>query len=144
MAGLGIGAILCFSNMFFGLETGWVTMGSLQSSVLGYALFHSLRRFPLFQDFTPLENVVLQTTAVATGTMPLAGGTWLAMMEQIVVPIALSPRYATQSLCPGFVGIIPALGMLGEDSVQLSMGELLVWAFGVAFFGVGVPAVARA
>ena len=70
MAGLGIGAILCFSNMFFGLETGWVTMGSLQSSVLGYALFHSLRRFPLFQDFTPLENVVLQTTAVARELVP--------------------------------------------------------------------------
>lgn len=52
----------------------WVTMGSLQSSVLGYGIFYSLRSCAAFQHFTPLENVVLQTTAVATATMPLAGG----------------------------------------------------------------------
>lgn len=34
-AGLGVGAVLCFSNMYFGLQTGWVTMGSLQSAILG-------------------------------------------------------------------------------------------------------------
>lgn len=34
-AGLAVGAVLCFSNMYFGLQTGWVTMGSLQSAILG-------------------------------------------------------------------------------------------------------------
>lgn len=29
-AGLLVGAVLCFSNTYFGLQTGWVTMGSLQ------------------------------------------------------------------------------------------------------------------
>jgi uncharacterized oligopeptide transporter (OPT) family protein len=29
-AGLVVGAVLCFSNTYFGLQTGWVTMGSLQ------------------------------------------------------------------------------------------------------------------
>lgn len=29
-AGLGIGTLLAFSNTYFGLQTGWVTMGSLQ------------------------------------------------------------------------------------------------------------------
>jgi hypothetical protein len=29
-AGLMVGAVLCFSNTYFGLQTGWVTMGSLQ------------------------------------------------------------------------------------------------------------------
>ena len=28
--GLLVGSLLCFSNMYFGLQTGWVTMGSLQ------------------------------------------------------------------------------------------------------------------
>ena len=28
--GLLVGSILCFSNTYFGLQTGWVTMGSLQ------------------------------------------------------------------------------------------------------------------
>lgn len=30
--GLAVGTLLCFSNTYFGLQTGWVTMGSLQVS----------------------------------------------------------------------------------------------------------------
>jgi hypothetical protein len=30
VAGVLIGSLLCCSNMYFGLQTGWVTMGSLQ------------------------------------------------------------------------------------------------------------------
>ena len=26
LGGIGVGGILCFSNMYFGLQTGWVTM----------------------------------------------------------------------------------------------------------------------
>ena len=51
----------------------------------------------------PLENVVLQTTAVAAATMPLAGG---------------------------FVGIIPALQLLTPESggpVVLSFWQLVLW-----------------
>ena len=29
-AGLLVGSLLCCSNTYFGLQTGWVTMGSLQ------------------------------------------------------------------------------------------------------------------
>lgn len=28
--------VLCCSNMYFGLQTGWITMGSLQASLIGY------------------------------------------------------------------------------------------------------------
>ena len=34
---------MCFSNMYFGLQTGWVTMGSLQSTILGFGVFKLLR-----------------------------------------------------------------------------------------------------
>ena len=50
-------------------------MMSLQASLLGYAIFkpfHDKLRVP----FGPVENVVLQTTAVATATMPLAAGSF--------------------------------------------------------------------
>jgi OPT oligopeptide transporter protein len=30
VSGILIGSLLCCSNMYFGLQTGWVTMGSLQ------------------------------------------------------------------------------------------------------------------
>lgn len=30
VSGLLVGTLLCFSNTWFGLQSGWVTMGSLQ------------------------------------------------------------------------------------------------------------------
>ena len=64
-------------------------------------------------SFTPQENVILQTVAVATGTMPLAAG---------------------------LVGVIPALGMItvaedGREPVVLNYGGLVMWCLAVAFFG---------
>ena len=91
-------------------------MMSLQSALLGFAIFRiiptllpSLSSTP----FTPQENVILQTTAVATGTMPLAAG---------------------------LVGIIPALEMMtleddGKPPIILSYGSLVMWCLAVAFFG---------
>lgn len=79
-------------------------MGSLQSSVLGYGIFRSLSVCWIEAGtFSELENVMLQTVAVATATMPLAGG---------------------------FVGIIPALKMLEpeEGRMELSAGQLMIWA----------------
>ncbi|CEP11788.1 hypothetical protein [Parasitella parasitica] len=111
--GLLIGTLMCFSNMYFGLQTGWISMMSLQSSLLGFAMFKPFQHM-LRQKFGPIENVVLQTTAVATATMPLAAG---------------------------FVGVIPALELMTTSdnptgSVVLSGRQLIMWSLGVAFFGV--------
>ncbi|CAO0795378.1 unnamed protein product [Mucor circinelloides] len=111
--GLLIGTLMCFSNMYFGLQTGWISMMSLQSSLLGFAMFKPFQHM-LKQKFGPIENVVLQTTAVATATMPLAAG---------------------------FVGVIPALELMTKSdnptgAVVLSGRQLILWSLGVAFFGV--------
>jgi len=75
-----------------------VTMGSLQSAVLGFGLFKSLQRFGWGQDFTVAECVIVQTTAVATATMPLAAGL------VGVVPALVSPEHASPlSLISHFV-----------------------------------------
>ena len=58
LIGLVLGALLTFSNMYFGLQTGWVTMGSLQSALLGYGVCKLLG----VKQFGPQENVMLQTT----------------------------------------------------------------------------------
>ncbi|CAO3638228.1 unnamed protein product [Cunninghamella echinulata] len=104
---------MCFSNMYFGLQTGWISMMSLQSSLLGFALFKPFQPY-LRTKFTSIENVVLQTVAVATATMPLAAG---------------------------FVGVIPALALLTksdhpEGAIFLTYPQLVLWSIGVAFFGV--------
>ncbi|KAI5118103.1 hypothetical protein M0805_005210 [Coniferiporia weirii] len=107
--GLAIGCLLSFTNLYFGLQTGWISMMSLQSALLGY-LISRLMPTPI----TPQENVVLQTTATATGTMPLAAG---------------------------FVGIIPALAVLdpdldGSPPIVLTWFKAVLWSCGIAFFGV--------
>ena len=107
LVGLLVGTLLCFTNMYFGLQTGWVTMGSIQCAVTGFLIFR-LCLPASSKPFGPLENVVVQTVGVATATMPLAGG---------------------------FVGIIPALEML-DPPVRLSGGQQLMWCAALTYFGV--------
>ncbi|WAQ85783.1 hypothetical protein PtA15_6A412 [Puccinia triticina] len=113
-AGILIGSLLAFTNMYFGLQTGWISMMSLQSSLLGYAAFKLL---PNFLNSTPLsvaENVLLQTTSTAVCAMPLTAG---------------------------LIGIIPALAQLNLESdglapITFSPTALITWCFAIAFFGV--------
>ena len=106
LAGLFVGTILCFTNMYFGLQTGWVTMGSIQCALVGFGIFRACGSSA--PRFGPLENVVLQTVGVATATLPLAGG---------------------------FIGIIPALRLL-DPPVELSFAEQLGWAAALTYFGI--------
>src|SRR5882757_5727642 len=55
LVGLGVGLIICFSNMYFGLQTGWVSSMSMPSSLIGFAFFKTLSKHLDF-PFTPVEN----------------------------------------------------------------------------------------
>ncbi|KAH9959654.1 OPT oligopeptide transporter [Russula dissimulans] len=114
--GLLIGCLLCFTNLYFGLQTGWISMMSLQSSIIGFLISKLL-----MIRITPQENVVIQTTAVATGTMPLAAG---------------------------FVGIVPALSLLDEQKdgsgpITLTWGSAVGWSCAIAYFGVFMSPLIR-
>lgn len=113
VAGLAIGTVVLVSNFQFGLQTGWVSMMSLPSALLGFTIF---KITPWSRTFTDVENVYIQSVAVAVGTGPLAYG---------------------------LVGIIPAMEkfMTGEESgtgqpLELSLAQLMVWSLGLAMFGV--------
>jgi len=112
LVGLGVGLIICFSNMYFGLQTGWVSSMSMPSSLIGFAFFKSLSKH-LDLPFTPVENVLVQTVAGSMGTMPLG--------------------------C-GFVGVMPALNYMLKPEENgplfLSLWKLILWALGLCFFGV--------
>lgn len=112
LVGLGVGLVICFSNMYFGLQTGWVSSMSMPSSLIGFAFFKTLSKH-LDLPFTPVENVLVQTVAGSMGTMPLG--------------------------C-GFVGVMPALNyMLKKEEggpIFLPMWKLILWALGLCFFGV--------
>lgn len=121
LVGLGIGLLISFSNMYFGLQTGWISAMAMPSSLIGFAVFKTLAKHLSF-PFSPVENVLIQTVAGAVGTMPLG--------------------------C-GFVGVIPALEYLlrdGPDGIggdgdgeggplRLSFAKLALWSLGVCLFG---------
>jgi OPT family oligopeptide transporter len=112
IVGILIGVIICFSNTYFGLQTGWVSGLAMPASLIGFAVFKSMSRF-LTRPFTPVENVLVQTVAGAVGTMPLG--------------------------C-GFVGVIPALEFLLKKSegapLDMEIWRLVVWSLGICLFGV--------
>ncbi|KAK0103563.1 hypothetical protein ONS95_005579 [Cadophora gregata] len=112
LVGLGVGLVICFSNMYFGLQTGWISSMSMPASLIGFAFFKTFAKH-LDLPFTPVENVLVQSVAGSMGTMPLG--------------------------C-GFVGVMPALNYLLKKDEQgpifLSLWKLILWALGLAFFGV--------
>ncbi|PQE26875.1 OPT oligopeptide transporter protein [Rutstroemia sp. NJR-2017a BVV2] len=112
LVGLGVGLIICFSNMYFGLQTGWVSSMAMPASLIGFAFFKTLSKH-LDLPFTPVENVLVQTVAGSMGTMPLG--------------------------C-GFVGVMPALNYMLKPEEQgplfLNTWRLILWSLGLCFFGV--------
>ncbi|KAF2130473.1 OPT superfamily oligopeptide transporter [Dothidotthia symphoricarpi CBS 119687] len=112
LVGLAIGVVICFSNMYFGLQTGWVSGMAMPSALIGFAYFKVVARTLKF-PFTPVENVLVQSVAGSVGTMPLG--------------------------C-GFVGVIPALNYLLREEengpLDISLWRLIVWSVGICFFGV--------
>ncbi|KIW47009.1 uncharacterized protein PV06_02623 [Exophiala oligosperma] len=112
LVGTGIGIIICFSNTYFGLQTGWVSGMAMPASLIGFAIFKALSPY-LALPFTPVENVLVQTVAGAVGTMPLG---------------------------LGFVGVMPSLEFLLKKSegapIDLGIWRLFIWGVGLCLFGV--------
>lgn len=118
--GLIIGSLVLVSNFQFGLQTGWVSMMSLPSALLACAVFKQVWPlvFPNDSQFSDVENVYVQSIAVAVGTGPLAYG---------------------------FVGVVPAIEKFLTDEESggtrhmgeaFSFNELLMWSAALAFFGI--------
>ncbi len=73
VVGLLVGLVIVFSNMYFGLQTGWVSMMTMPASLLGFGIFRTLSHRLSF-PFTPVENVLVQSVAGGMAIMPLGCG----------------------------------------------------------------------
>ena len=73
IVGLLIGSLVLISNFQFGLQTGWVSMMSLPAALLAFSIF-KLLPISIAKNFTDVENVFVQSIAVAVGTGPLCYG----------------------------------------------------------------------
>lgn len=112
VVGLLIGVLICFSNIYFGLQTGWISGMSMPSALISFGFFKLISPY-LKVQFSPVENVLVQSVAGSVGTMPLG--------------------------C-GFVGVIPALEFLLKPEeggpLHLPYWKLALWAVGICLFGV--------
>ncbi|KAI8093891.1 OPT oligopeptide transporter protein-domain-containing protein [Halteromyces radiatus] len=115
LIGLLIGTLLCFSNMYFGLQSGWISMMSLQACLLGF-----LALKPMGSSLSMPENVLQTTVSVAAGTMPLAAGF-----------VGIIPALALLTVEDN-----PGSESLEAGPIELSSLQLLIWCMGVMFFGV--------
>ena len=73
VAGLAIGTVICAANVYFGLQTGWVSIMSMPASLMGFGIFRLLRSH-LGLPFSPVENVFVQSVACGMAIMPLGCG----------------------------------------------------------------------
>ena len=64
LVGLAIGVVICFSNTYFGLQTGWVSGMAMPAALIGFAYFKAVAKW-IDYPFTPVENVLVQTVAGA-------------------------------------------------------------------------------
>ena len=85
--GLVLGSVTTVENIYFALKYGWTVSNNLTAAILGFVVVMGWRRaVPSAPEFTPQENCVLMTTAVAAtamvwgGSMPFA---ILAMSAEI-------------------------------------------------------------
>lgn len=121
IAGLAVGSIVLFSNFQFGLQTGWVSMMGLPSSLLSFAIFKSMQNH-LSYPYSDVENVFAQSLAVAVGTGPLAFG--------LVGVVPALEKFLT----PEEAGVSPKNS--DDWHLQFSLFQLIILCSGLAFFGV--------
>ncbi|KAF4125955.1 putative membrane protein, oligopeptide transporter (OPT) family [Geosmithia morbida] len=112
VVGLAVGTVICAANVYFGLQTGWVSIMSMPASLMGFGVFKLLSRHLSF-PFSPIENVLVQSVACGMAIMPLG--------------------------C-GLVGVVPAMSYLltpnERGPINLSMWQLIIWSLGLCYFGV--------
>ena len=144
LLGLLIGVLIAFSNTYFGLQTGWISGMAMPSALIGFAYFKGLRalmcrlgepfkRLGWGQDFTEVENVLVQTVAGSVGTMPLGCG-FVGVVPAL--EFLLKPDETPESAYRD-PEIVSALALAEETGgLKLPLGKLILWALGLCFFGV--------
>lgn len=146
--GLVIGVLIAFSNTYFGLQTGWISGMAMPSALIGFAYFKGLRtltsrlggpfkRLGLGEGFSEVENVLVQTVAGSVGTMPLGCG-FVGVIPAL--EFLLKPSEIPHN-SPSEVALFNTTAAQRKEStpsggLDLPLGNLILWALGLCFFGV--------
>ncbi len=130
LMGMVLGAVLCLSNLYVVLKTGWSLGVTVTACILAFALFRGLKAMHLTRaDFTVLENNAMGSVASAAGYM--TGGGNMAAIPALLILTGIQP--ATGWLIVWF-GCIAALGVFAAIPIkrQLINIEQIPFPTGIA------------
>lgn len=90
ISGMLIGGVMCLSNLYVVLKTGWSFGVTITACILAYATFQFLRVTRISRrDFTELENNAMGSVASAAGYM--TGGGNMAALPALVMLTGIRP-----------------------------------------------------
>ena len=90
LSGMVIGAVMCLSNLYVVLKTGWSLGVTVTACILAFALFSLLRTLRLTKsEFTKLENNAMGSVASAAGFM--TGGGNMAAVPALLMLTGMRP-----------------------------------------------------
>src|SRR5579885_444103 len=69
VTGMALGGILCLTNLYVGIRTGWTLGVGITSVILSFAMFKMLAKLNLGHEMTVLENNAMQSIATSAGYM---------------------------------------------------------------------------
>lgn len=128
--GMAIGALLCLSNLYIVLKTGWSVGVTLTAVILGWSFFSLLERARLSKrPFGMLENIAM--SSVASGAGYMTGGGNMAALPALLMVTQVRP--SGWVLVLWFAGIA-ALGVVAAIPIkrQLVNHEKLPFPTGTA------------
>ncbi|MET0404578.1 MAG: OPT family oligopeptide transporter, partial [Cystobacter sp.] len=114
IAGMLIGAVMCLSNLYVILKTGWSLGVTLTACILAFATFGALRGVGLLkQEFTTLENNAMGSVASAAGYMT-GGGNMAAVPALLILTGALPPA----GWLVAWFAVVSALGVFAAIPIK--------------------------
>lgn len=130
IAGMLIGAVLCTSNVYVVLKTGWSLGVTLSSTIIAFGLFRALHAVGLVRrPLGVLENTTVSSVASAAAFM--TGGGNMAALPALVMLTGTRPSNLALFV---WFGVIAAIGVLAAIPIkrQLLDVEKLPFPLGVA------------
>ncbi|APR75330.1 oligopeptide transporter, OPT family protein [Minicystis rosea] len=114
IAGMGIGAVMCLSNIYVFFKTGWSLGVTLTACILAFALFQILHALRVAkQPLGALENNAL--TTVASGAGYMTGGGNMAAFGALLMVTTTRPDSVLMIL---WFAVIAALGVFAAIPIK--------------------------
>ncbi|GMT96543.1 oligopeptide transporter, OPT family [Corallococcus caeni] len=130
IAGMLIGAVMCLSNLYVILKTGWSLGVTITACILAFAVFGTLRSLKVLRtEFTDLENNAMGSVASAAGYMTGGGN-----MAAVPALLMLTGTLPSSGWLMVWFAVISALGVFAAIPIkrQLINIEALPFPTGTA------------